>query len=80
MNEEKGEVHPQRKDTTPNVTGVASGVRSVVAWRKTVTINEEQGDVFPRWKDTTPNDTLWVAFGVRSVVAMATTSTWRSSR
>ena len=32
--EEKGEVQPQRKNTTPNVTGVASGVRSVVGGRE----------------------------------------------
>ena len=43
--------------------------------KDTVTLNEEQGDVLPRRKDTTPNDTLWVAFGVRSVFARVTTST-----
>ena len=45
LNEEKGDVRPQRKDMTPNVTGVAFGVRSVVAWRKTVTLNEENSEV-----------------------------------
>ena len=57
LNEEKGEVHLQRKDMTPNVTGVASGVRSVVAWRKTVTLNEEQGEVLTWRKDKRPNAT-----------------------
>ena len=32
LNEKQGEVHPRRKDKTPNGTWVAFGVRSVVAW------------------------------------------------
>ena len=74
LNQEKGEVHPQRKDMTPNVTGVAFGVRSVVAWRKTVTLNEENSEVRPGRKDMTPNAPR-AAFGVRSVVAWRKTVT-----
>ena len=40
LNEEQGEVHPRRKDKTPNAPWVASGVRSVVA--------RLPEDVFPR--------------------------------
>ena len=33
LNEKQGEVHPRRKDKTPNAPWVAYGVRSVAAWR-----------------------------------------------
>jgi len=73
INEEKDEVHPQRKDMTSNVVGTF-GVRSVAAWRKTVTINKEKGEVHPQRKDMTPNAPR-EAFGVRSVVAWRKTAT-----
>ena len=51
---------------TPNAPWAAFGVRSVVAWRKTVTLNEEKSEVHPRRKDMT-SYAKWVAFGVRSL-------------
>ena len=33
LNEKQGEVHPRRKDKTPNAPWVTFGVRSVAAWR-----------------------------------------------
>ena len=42
LNEEKGEVHPRRMDTTPNAPWAAFGVRSVAAWRHLKTSSHDK--------------------------------------
>ena len=42
LNEEKSEVHPERKDMTPNAPWAAFGVRSVAAWRHLKTSSHDK--------------------------------------
>ena len=59
--------------STSERVGDCCGSHVKRVFTNSVTFNEAQGEVLSGIKDNTSHDTLWVAFGVRSVVARVTT-------
>ena len=54
INEEKDEVHPRRKDKTPNAPWAAFGMRSVAAWRHLKTSSHDKcGEQFSPFPPST---------------------------